>query len=82
MDKSKLKEANKLLDERWSIEKELRTWENDIKHKGKLAYIWGDNLPSKLESNISDELFSGIRVFIINELKLKINEIDKKFEQL
>jgi len=84
MDIEILKNGNKLQREREKIERELEIWERDIKDKNGLGYLqpWNKSHAVALESNISAETFSSFRNSAINELKLMLVDIDKKFSEL
>jgi len=73
-----------LRDQRFLLEKELRLWGEIITHPGKLCYVENqtDSLPHKINSNMEKDLFEAFRRSVMDNLKLKIVDIKKQFEEI
>jgi len=84
MDLDSFNLANKLMDERKKISRELDVWEKELTRTEKIGYLqgWNNNHPVELKSNISKELFDSFRRSAINELELRIINIDNEFSKL
>ena len=81
---AQLDKGNKLREQRKQILRELEVWERELTKKSKLGYLqsWNNNHPAQLETNISDEIFTGFRCAAMDNLKLKLALVEQEFADL
>ena len=84
MNDEKLKAANQNRRRKSEIEKEFEIWERELTEPRKLGYLqgWNKDHPVALNSCVSEELFNGFRLAVMNELRLKLNQLDAEFSIL
>lgn len=84
MNIEQLQKGRALQEEKYKIENELKIWNNDLDSPKQLAYKqkWNSGHATDLKSHVSKETFDGFRAAAINELKLRLIEIDKEFSEL
>lgn len=84
MNASQLEIANRLMKEKKHINQELDIWKNELTNREKLGYLqgWNKNYPVGLNTNMSSNTFDMFRIAVMNELRLRLVEIDREFENL
>lgn len=84
MNIEQLQKGRALQEEKYKIENELKIWNTDLDSPKQLAYKqkWNSGHAVDLKSYVSQKIFDGFRAAAINELKLRLIEIDKEFSDL